>query len=114
MRVHNFSPGPAGLPLEVLEQAQGEMLDWKGNGMSVMEISHRSKAFMDVAAEAETDLRDLLAIPDNYKVLFLQGGASAQFSLVPMNLGKADSSADYINTGHWSKKAIAEARRYCA
>jgi phosphoserine aminotransferase len=113
MRVHNFSPGPAVLPLEVLEQAQGELLDWKGGGMSVMEISHRSKAFMDVAAEAETDLRDLLVIPANYKVLFLQGGASAQFSLVPMNLGQARSTADYVNTGHWSERAIAEARRYC-
>lgn len=101
------------LPLEVLEQAQGELLDWKGSGMSVMEISHRSKAFMEVAGEAETDLRDLLAIPGNYKVLFLQGGASAQFSLVPMNLGRARSTTDYVNTGHWSERAIAEARRYC-
>jgi phosphoserine aminotransferase len=113
MRAFNFSPGPAVLPLEVLEQAQGELLDWKGSGMSVMEISHRSKTFMDVAAGAEADLRDLLGIPDNYKVLFLQGGASAQFSLVPMNLGKARSTADYVNTGHWSERAIAEARRYC-
>jgi phosphoserine aminotransferase len=113
MRAFNFSPGPAVLPLEVLEQAQGELLDWHRSGMSVMEISHRSKAFMDVAAEAETDLRDLLGIPGNYQVLFLQGGASAQFSLVPMNLGQARSTADYVNTGHWSERAIAEARRYC-
>lgn len=101
------------LPLEVLEQAQGELLDWHGSGMSVMEISHRGKAFTQVAAEAEADLRDLLGVPDHYKVLFLQGGASAQFSLVPMNLGKARSTADYVNTGHWSDRAIAEARRYC-
>ena len=83
MRAFNFSPGPAVLPLEVLEQAQSELLDWHGSGMSVMEISHRGKAFMQVAAEAEADLRELLAVPRNYKVLFLQGGASAQFSLVP-------------------------------
>jgi phosphoserine aminotransferase len=113
MRVFNFSPGPATLPLEVLEQAQGEMLDWNHAGMSVMEVSHRGKAFMQVAAEAEADLRELLAIPRNYRVLFLQGGASAQFAFVPMNLAAADSTVDYINTGHWSTKAIIEARRYC-
>jgi phosphoserine aminotransferase len=113
MRAFNFSPGPAVLPLEVLEQAQGELLDWHGSGMSVMEISHRSKAFEQVAAEAEADLRELLSIPGNYKVLFLQGGASAQFSLVPMNLAGARATADYLNTGHWSQKAIAEAGRYC-
>jgi phosphoserine aminotransferase len=113
MRAFNFSPGPAVLPLEVLEQTQGDLLDWHRSGMSVMEISHRSKAFMEVAAEAEADLRDLLSIPRNYKVLFLQGGASAQFSLVPMNLCKAHSAADYVNTGHWSDRAITEARRYC-
>jgi phosphoserine aminotransferase len=112
MRVYNFSPGPATLPLEVLEQAQGELLDWHGSGMSVMEISHRGKAFEQVAAEAEADLRDLLSIPRNYKVLFLQGGASAQFSLVPMNLATANSTVDYVNTGHWSHKAILEAARY--
>jgi phosphoserine aminotransferase len=113
MRAFNFSPGPAVLPLEVLEQAQGELLDWRRGGMSVMEISHRSTAFMQVAAEAEADLRDLLAIPGNYRVLFLQGGASAQFSLVPLNLAGPQSTVDYINTGHWSHRAIAEAGRYC-
>jgi phosphoserine aminotransferase len=113
MRAFNFSPGPAVLPLEVMEQAQGELLDWHESGMSVMEISHRSRAFMQVAAEAEADLRDLLAIPRNYAVLFLQGGASAQFSLVPLNLAAPHRTVDYINTGHWSQKAIAEAGRYC-
>src|ERR1035438_2580156 len=99
MRVFNFSPGPAALPLEVLEQAQGELLDWQHSGMSVMEVSHRGKAFEQVAAEAEADLRELLSIPDNYKVLFLQGGASAQFSLVPMNLTAPGSLVDYVHTG---------------
>jgi phosphoserine aminotransferase len=113
MRAFNFSPGPAVLPLEVMEQAQSELLDWRRSGMSVMEISHRSAAFMQVAAEAEADLRDLLAIPGNYRVLFLQGGASAQFSLVPLNLAGPQSTVDYINTGHWSHRAIAEAGRYC-
>ncbi len=113
MRVFNFAPGPAALPLEVLEQARDEMTDWRGSGMSVMEISHRSKAFMAVAAEAEADLRELLAIPGGYKVLFLQGGATGQFSAIPMNLTHADSSVDYINTGSWSKKALGEARHYC-
>jgi phosphoserine aminotransferase len=113
MRIFNFSPGPAVLPREVLEQAQGELLDWRQSGMSVMEISHRSKAFEQVAAEAEADLRELLSIPSNYQVLFLQGGASAQFSLVPLNLASAQSTVDYVNTGHWSQKAIAEAGRYC-
>jgi phosphoserine aminotransferase len=113
MRAFNFSPGPAVLPLEVMEQAQGELLDWHHSGMSVMEISHRSTAFMQVASEAEADLRDLLSMPHNYRVLFLQGGASAQFSLVPMNLAAPHSTVDYINTGHWSHRAIAEAARYC-
>jgi phosphoserine aminotransferase len=113
MRVFNFSPGPATLPLEVLEQAQGELLDWQHSGMSVMEVSHRGKAFEQAAAEAEADLRELLSIPANYKVLFLQGGASAQFSLVPMNLTAAGAVVDYIHTGHWSQKAIFEAGRYC-
>jgi phosphoserine aminotransferase len=113
VRVFNFSPGPAALPTEVLEQARDEMLDWNQDGMSVMEISHRGKAFMEVAAEAEADLRELLGVPRNYKVLFLQGGASAQFAFVPMNLAGADSVVDYVNTGHWSNKAITEARRYC-
>jgi phosphoserine aminotransferase len=113
MRALNFSPGPAVLPLEVLEQARDELLDWHGSGMSVMEISHRGKAFVEVAEQAEADLRELLSIPSNYKVLFLQGGASAQFSLVPMNLASRESTADYLNTGHWSQRAIAEAARYC-
>src|SRR5882672_6551190 len=113
MRIFNFSPGPAMLPPEVLEQAQGELLDWRQSGMSVMEISHRGQAFMHVAAEAEADLRELLSIPRNYKVLFLQGGASAQFSLVPLNLAPPQATVDYVNTGHWSQKAIAEAGRYC-
>ncbi len=113
MRAFNFSPGPAVLPLEVMEQAQAELLDWRASGMSVMEISHRSKAFMQVAADAEADLRELLAIPHDYKVLFLQGGASAQFSLVPLNLAAPHCTVDYINTGHWSQKAIDEAARYC-
>src|SRR5208283_2058093 len=114
MRPYNFSPGPAALPLEVLEQAREELLDWRASGMSVMEISHRGKAFMQVAAEAEADLRDLLGVPSGYEVLFMQGGASAQFAIVPLNLAGAGSTADYIDTGHWSKKAIAEARRYCS
>jgi len=113
VRAFNFSPGPAALPTEVLEQARDELLDWNHDGMSVMEISHRGKAFMEVAAQAEADLRELMGVPRNYKVLFLQGGAAAQFAFVPMNLARADSVADYVNTGHWSLKAISEARRYC-
>jgi len=113
MRAYNFAPGPGALPVEVLEQARDELLDWNHGGMSVMEISHRSKSFMRVAAEAEADLRELAEIPDNYKVLFLQGGATGQFAFVPMNLASEESAADYINTGHWSLKAISEARRYC-
>jgi phosphoserine aminotransferase len=113
MRVYNFAPGPAVLPAEVLEQARDEMLDWNGSGMSVMEISHRSKAFIRVAAEAEADLRELLGVPADYKVLFMQGGATGQFAFVPMNLTTPASTADYVNTGQWSKKAIGEARRYC-
>ncbi|NNM62522.1 MAG: 3-phosphoserine/phosphohydroxythreonine transaminase [Steroidobacteraceae bacterium] len=113
MRVFNFAAGPAALPTEVLEQARDELLDWNHGGMSVMEISHRGKAFMRAAAEAEADLRELLAVPAGYKVLFMQGGASAQFALVPMNLSAPDATVDYINTGHWSGKAIHEAARYC-
>ena len=113
MRAFNFSPGPAVLPLEVLEQAREELLDWRQSGMSVMEISHRSRAFSQCAAEAEADLRELMSIPLNYKVLFLQGGASAQFACVPMNLAPPHSTVDYVNTGHWSRKAIAEAGRFC-
>ena len=112
-RYYNFSAGPAALPEEVLQQAREEMLDWQGSGMSVMEMSHRGKAFSKIAAQAEADLRELLGIPDHYKVLFLQGGASSQFAMVPMNLLGENKRADYINTGSWSKKAIAEARRYC-
>ncbi|MEO7773116.1 MAG: 3-phosphoserine/phosphohydroxythreonine transaminase [Steroidobacteraceae bacterium] len=113
VRVFNFAAGPAALPLEVLQQAQEEMTDWKSSGMSVMEVSHRSKAFIQVAAEAEADLRELLAVPSNYKVLFLQGGATGQFSGIPMNLTTSESPVDYVNTGNWSKKAISEAKRYC-
>ena len=112
-RVFNFSAGPAAVPEQVLEQAQAEMLDWHGSGMSVMEMSHRGKEFMSIAEKAEADLRELMAIPNNYKVLFLQGGASSQFAMVPLNLLDDKKSADYINTGAWSKKAIGEAKRYC-
>ena len=114
MRVFNFSAGPAVLPEAVLQRAAEEMLDWRGSGMSVMEMSHRSKAFIGVAAEAEADLRELMAIPSNYKVLFLQGGASGQFAAIPLNIAAADSTVDYVNTGNWSKKAITEAKAYCA
>src|SRR5512136_3020488 len=110
-RVHNFNPGPAALPLEVLKQAQEEMLDFRGTGMSVMEISHRSKEFEAVIQTAEADLRELLGIPVNYKVMFLQGGASLQFAMLPMNLRAADASADYIVTGTWSKTAFKEAQK---
>ncbi|HEY9033914.1 MAG TPA: aminotransferase class V-fold PLP-dependent enzyme, partial [Pseudomonadales bacterium] len=98
-RVHNFCAGPASLPTEVLEQARDEILDWHGKGLSVMEMSHRSKEFVAIAAQAEQDLRDLLAIPDDYAVLFLQGGASSQFSAIPLNLLAEGGSADYVNTG---------------
>lgn len=109
-RAYNFNPGPGPLPLEVLEQAQAEMLDFKGTGMSVMEISHRSKEFEAVIQTAEADLRELLSIPANYKIMFLQGGASLQFAMLPMNL-RATGSADYIVTGTWSKTAIKEAQK---
>ncbi len=112
-RVYNFSAGPAALPEEVLQQAQRELLDFQNTGMSVMEMSHRGKVFMEVAAEAEHDFRELLAIPSNYKVLFLQGGGKGEFSLVPMNLLRGHSKADYVNTGHWSSGAIQEAQKYC-
>ncbi len=112
-RVFNFSAGPAMLPEAVLKQAQQEMLDWQGSGMCVAEMSHRGKEFMSIAEKTEADLRELMAIPDNYKVLFLQGGASSQFAMVPMNLLRGKTSADYLNTGAWSKKAIAEGKRYC-
>lgn len=110
-RVYNFSAGPAMLPVEVLQEAADEMLDYKGTGMSVMEMSHRSKAFEEIITEAEKDLRELMNIPDNYKVLFLQGGASQQFAMIPMNLMK-NKVADYIITGQWAKKAAAEAEKY--
>ena len=111
MRVFNFAAGPATLPLEVLQQVRDELTDWRGLGMSVMEVSHRSKAFISVAQEAESLLRELLGVPANYKVLFLQGGATGQFSAIPLNLTAAGSTVDYINTGAWSKKAIGEAKR---
>ncbi len=111
-RCFNFSAGPAMLPTAVLEKAQQEMSDWDGTGMSIMEMSHRGKEFMSVAAAAEADLRELMNISDDYSVLFLQGGASAQFAMVPMNLVQDKTSVDYVNTGAWSKKAIAEAKQY--
>lgn len=112
-QVYNFSPGPAVLPKEVLAQARDELLDWHASGMSIMEMSHRGKDFTRIAVEAEADLRELMAVPDHYKVLFLQGGAHSQFSMVPMNLLRGKRKADYLNSGLWSKKAIAEAARYC-
>lgn len=113
-RKYNFSAGPAALPDEVLQQAREELLDWHGLGLSIMEMSHRSEAFVSVATQAEQDLRELMAIPDNYRVLFLQGGATSQFSMVPLNLLGNRTGADYVNTGIWSKKAISEAKRYGA
>jgi phosphoserine aminotransferase len=113
-RVFNFSAGPAVLPETVLQQAAAEMLDWHGSGMSVMEMSHRGKEFISIHAEAEKDLRELLAVPANYKVLFLQGGAIAENAIVPMNLLRGRSVADYVNTGEWSKKSIKEAKKYCS
>jgi phosphoserine aminotransferase len=112
-RIFNFSAGPAVLPEAVLKQAADEMLEWGDSGSSVMEMSHRGKAFVSIHAQAEADLRELLAIPKNYKVLFLQGGAAAQFAMIPMNLLRGKSSADYVYTGQWSKKAISEAKKYC-
>ncbi|MBX3703545.1 MAG: 3-phosphoserine/phosphohydroxythreonine transaminase [Steroidobacteraceae bacterium] len=111
MRVFNFSAGPAVLPLPVLEQVRDELTDWQG-GMSVMEVSHRSRDFIALAQQAEADLRDLLAIPASYRVLFMQGGATAQFSAVPLNLAATDACADYLVTGHWSQRTIAEATRF--
>jgi phosphoserine aminotransferase len=111
-RVHNFSAGPAMLPEAVLEQARAELLDWQGTGMSVIEMSHRGSAFSLIASRAESTLRVLMAIPDNYQVLFLQGGATGQFAAVPLNLSSEKAQADYIDTGHWSRRAIQEARRY--
>lgn len=111
--IYNFSAGPAVLPKEVLQQARDEMLDWHGSGMSVMEMSHRGEEFMSIAAKVESDLRELVNIPDHYKILFLQGGASSQFAMVPMNLLQEKMTADYVNTGQWSQKAIDEAKKYC-
>ncbi len=111
-RVYNFSPGPSVLPEEVLKIAQKEMLDYGGTGMSVMEMSHRSKTFSEIIVEAENLLREIMGIPHHYKVLFLQGGASTQFAMVPLNLLTKSKNADYVNTGNWSKKAIAEAQKY--
>ena len=113
MRVFNFSAGPAVLPEPVLRTAAAEMLDWHGSGMSVMEMSHRGKEFIGIHDKAQADLRDLLAIPPDYKVLFLQGGAVAENAIIPMNLLAGRSTADYVNTGEWSKKSIKEAKKYC-
>ena len=113
LRVFNFSAGPATLPEEVLKQAAAEMLDWQGSGQSVMEMSHRGKEYMSIHAQAEADLRELLAIPSNYKVLFLQGGATLQFEMIPINLLRGKAAADYVNTGEWAKKAIKEAKPFC-
>ncbi len=112
-RVFNFSAGPAAISEDVLKKAQEEMLDWQGSGMSVMEMSHRGKDYVSIAEKAEADLRELMNIPQNYKVLFLQGGASAQFAAIPMNILGDKKTADYVCTGSWSKKAIAEAKNYC-
>ena len=111
-RIYNFSAGPAVLPREVLEQARDELVNWQGCGMSVMEMSHRGKEYMGIQAQAEADLRELMGIPGNYKVLFIQGGASSQLAMVPMNLYRGKASADFLNTGEWSRKAIKEAQKY--
>ncbi len=111
-RIVNFSAGPATLPLAVLEQVQAELLDWRGSGMSVMEMSHRDKEFMSIAQEAEKDLREIAGIPANYKVLFLQGGATGQFTFLPMNLLRGKAGFDYVLTGDWGKKAAKEAGKY--
>jgi phosphoserine aminotransferase len=113
MTIFNFAAGPAVLPHEVLQQAKEELLDWHGSGMSVMEMSHRGKEYMSIQAQAEADLRELMAIPKNYKVLFLQGGATAQFAMIPLNLLRGKQSVDIVNTGIWSEKAIKEARKFC-
>lgn len=113
MRAYNFCAGPAALPEVVLQQAQAELLDYQGKGLSVMEMSHRSADYVAIAEQAEQDLRDLMNIPSNYKVLFLQGGASQQFSMIPLNLLRGKTTADYVNTGMWSDKAIKEAKKFC-
>ena len=112
-RIYNFGAGPATMPVEVLERARAELVNWHDAGMSVMEMSHRGKEFVAIAAEAEQSLRKLLAVPAGYKVLFLQGGATMQFAGVPMNLLRGKKKADYVRTGEWSKKAIAEAKKFC-
>jgi phosphoserine aminotransferase len=112
-RTYNFSAGPASLPVEVLNQAAEEMTDYQGSGMSVMEMSHRSKIFVDIAAQAEADLRELMGVSDEYHVLFLQGGATGQFAGIPLNLTQPGDTIDFIETGAWSKKAIKEAKKYC-
>ncbi|WP_104400767.1 3-phosphoserine/phosphohydroxythreonine transaminase [Vibrio penaeicida] len=111
--IYNFSAGPAGLPKAVMEKAQAEFINWNGIGTSVMEISHRSKEFIAVAEKAEQDLRDLLSIPNNYKVLFCHGGARAQFAAVPMNLLGDKTKADYVDAGYWAQSAVTEAKKYC-
>ena len=110
-RPYNFAPGPAAIPDEVLREAAAEMLDWHGCGVGVMEMSHRGKEFMQIAAEAESDLREMLAVPANFRVLFLQGGGLGENAIVPMNLSRG-GLVDFVQTGSWSKKSIAEARRY--
>src|SRR5438128_3342350 len=113
-RIFNFGAGPATMPVEVLEKAKWELVNWHEAGMSVMEMSHRGREFVSIAAQAEADLRKLAAIPPNYKVLFLQGGATLMFSAVPMNLLRGKGAADFVNTGEWSKKAISEFRKFGA
>jgi len=112
-RVYNFSAGPSAFPEAVLQQAQQELLDWRGSGMSVMEMSHRGKHFSSIAEELESNLRELMSIPENYKVLFLQGGATAQFSFIPQNILNGNTKACYVKTGAWSEKAIKDAQNYC-
>lgn len=111
-RVYNFSAGPSMLPLPVLEKAKDQLLNYEGTGQSVMEMSHRSKEYAPIIEGAEALLRKAMSIPDNYKVLFLQGGASSQFAMIPMNLGNKNKKADYVLTGQWAKKAFAEGKRY--
>jgi phosphoserine aminotransferase len=113
-RVYNFSAGPAALPLEVLETIRGDIPDWQGTGMSVMEVSHRSKEFVDLAARCESNLRELLAIPDDYSVIWTQGGATLQMAMVPLNLAAPGDTVDYVQTGSWGKKAIGEAKKFCS
>ena len=112
-RVFNFSAGPATLPIDVLEQVRNDLLDWNGSGMSVMEMSHRGKEFVAIAEQATADLKSLLGVPDNYSILWMQGGATGQFSAIPMNLLRGGTTADYVVTGSWGKKAIKEAGRFC-